>query len=711
MLNALRSPLRGQPSNTSFSRQPNATRVASDPLGGERDSLLLQSFSGGVGTNNGASLQRGVEVAFPNPMGGPSTTSSAVSSGGASSPPLLLTASSGGQLQQLAALIGVLCGIQRHHCLVVHEWDSHGDVVAGHTIPLACAVPQLVPVVEFIITRATKEEQLCTFLLHADTNHAMVDSHRRGPPAGGGNSSNQQGGGGALGNERGAQPPRGHYRFPSSTSSGAAESEDHGGNTTTFDLLGGGGQQSSGGGGGLQSGVPKVVFLYNICLASNAVQDAIMDLLVHSIITVNNTPRRVPQLRVVAFCGSEQLQYVPMHIRTSFLVSTYITSAALRTAQAFDNHGSVAAQLFSQRRCQEMYVSFAQLSGDLNAGSGRGVSSARHLNSHNNRTYASATAALPVNPLMVMMPSHHRFGEPPSLLDHVHVAPCVGRYFRHLLGVIRGSLSPVAIQGHGLLSKYDDMIDLLKALVWLLHFSDAAPDGVVGVRPSSSDAGSSKRLIVGPSEVQCLLPSLVTHHLHLPRKEWGLFCGKLGNSAVSADVLAPPVTELTQASAVAGMTAASFGSALVGGDTALQLRRQYLQNVGGMWSSAIGLPLVWSAEWDAVASSRRRPSHTTLDAQFQLGANTRRYSNTLPNAAEITRRPPLPHSAENSLHAATSDDALAMTARGASASHADGVGSFGSLPFDDGSSTSLTYTWCRHLVASTLRDRSDPPPG
>lgn len=674
MLQALRSPLRGPlPSSASFSRQPASAR---DTEG--RDSLLLQSFTINGNAAASQSLQR-VEGTFPNPMGGPSTSTSA-GAGGVSSPPLLLTASSGGQLHQLAALIGILCGIQRHHCLVVHEWGSSDDVQPGHTIPLACTVPQLVPVVEFIITRATREEQLCTFLLHADSNHTVVDSHRRGP---------------GSGVDRGGAAPRGHFRFPSNSTS--AETDDHTAaqNSTNFDLA-----QSSGA-GGLHSGVPKVVFLYNICQASRSVQSTLMDLLNHSIITVNNTARRVPQLRVVAFCGSEQLQFVPMHLRASFLVSTYVTAAGLRSAQASDAHGNVSSQLFSARRCQDLYLSFAASRSDIHAGSGRGGAGNAWQQHQRAAGFGSTTPSpLPRNQLLLMLPTHHSLGEPVTLLDYVYVAPCVERYLRHLLGVVRGSLSPVTSQAPGILSKYDSMIEVLKALVWLLH---------VPQDPSSHHTGgATERLMVGPTEVQCLLAHWVTHNLHMPRREWGLMCGDSGGSS---DVLSPPVNELTQVSAVAGMTAASFGSALGGADTAL--RRQYLQSgtaqPAALWSSAVGLPLMWSAEWDALAASRRHPTVGNAETMLsQLNQTQRRSSNTLPAGLD-TRRPPA--SSESSMRIAGSDELMATLRSGAASTRMERDVSFGALPFDDGSATCLPYVWCRHLVAAALRERSTPPPG
>ncbi|EKF31565.1 hypothetical protein MOQ_004596 [Trypanosoma cruzi marinkellei] len=220
-----------------------------------------------------------------------------------------------------------------------------------------------------------------------------------------------------------------------------------------------------------------VVCLQELSAASPQVLSALMDVLAFGLLRVGNTVKRVPSLRIVAFCDARTYAIaLPEHVRNAFALSTYMSALAMESAAVIQSADTQSSNVVNKRHMLE-----AMLSAD---------------------------------------------GE--DLIETVTLSGEVSRYLRHLLVILRGVMLVHSAPGCYVSTCISRMLRLLK--VFALLFAPAAHDRVgklhLSLRSTSSPSHRGTDLapitnfshvVVSPAHVMCLLCPMVAHLFSIRR--------------------------------------------------------------------------------------------------------------------------------------------------------------------------------------------------
>ncbi|CCW60141.1 unnamed protein product [Phytomonas sp. EM1] len=241
-----------------------------------------------------------------------------------------------------------------------------------------------------------------------------------------------------------------------------------------------------------------VVCLHGIMAASPAVLSVLTVVLSFGYVSHNRVTKMVPSLRIVAFCDHHMCAAVlPESIRACFALSTFLSGMVKDNAVILQSNNSKYSSIVNKYYMNEVIFS--------SAGS--------------------------------------------SLVETVTLTGAVSRYLRHLLEVVRGCLVMELASGPFIMRRVSKYITLLKTAAMLFmpneedlmrrtpgrwmsprvqgldvrancfHVSldtNANDSDLVSVNSSMVKPLSTlEHVVVSPTDVICLLPVFVTHHLTL----------------------------------------------------------------------------------------------------------------------------------------------------------------------------------------------------
>ncbi|RNF22907.1 40S ribosomal protein S24e [Trypanosoma conorhini] len=214
-----------------------------------------------------------------------------------------------------------------------------------------------------------------------------------------------------------------------------------------------------------------VVCLQELSAASPQVLSALMDVLVFGLLRVGNTVKRVPSLRIVAFCDARAYAAaLPECVLDAFALSTYMSALAMESAAVIQSADTQSSNVVNKRHMLEVMLS---PDGD-------------------------------------------------DLVETVTLAGEVSRYLRHLLVVLRSAMLVHSAPGSYVPTRVPRMLRLLK--VFALLFAPAAQDGLgklpLALRSTSFTTQRASavapitdfaHVVVSPAHVMCLLCPMVAH--------------------------------------------------------------------------------------------------------------------------------------------------------------------------------------------------------
>lgn len=220
-----------------------------------------------------------------------------------------------------------------------------------------------------------------------------------------------------------------------------------------------------------------VVCLQELSAASPQVISALMDVLTFGILRIGNTVRRVPSLRIVAFCDARVYASVlPEHLRSAFALSTYMSALSMESAAVIQSADAQSSNVVNKHHMLEV----------LQSADGK------------------------------------------ALVETVTLSGEVSRYLRHLVAVLRGAMLTHSAPGCHILAHLPDMLRLLKVVALLFAPSARARGGGphLSLRLASPTSHhlrdaepitSFAHVVVSPAHVMCLLCPMVAHRFTVQR--------------------------------------------------------------------------------------------------------------------------------------------------------------------------------------------------
>lgn len=598
------------------------------------------------------------------------------------------------QLQQLCTLTATCCCLPNGHLLVVTETES---VQPKQLLP---TTPRSVRVFEFKMTETTSREEFANFILRCDVS---------GPSAAiVGNAALSTN---AL--PRGNRMPPGHQRYPTGSSDTPDDLEDD-----NHMLI----SPSSG------NQAPIVIHVHNLLSSSRSMLSTLMDLMVHAQLCVGGAVRRVPNVRILGIVWAQEYALLPHYFRDAFVASIFLTSQAILSAQTFGAEGGTS--VVNKARLVEL------LTGVSSSGStpgGKSIVSSpvgpshQTISSGSTQVQSTLLGGIPASSSAPqqqpasqvsaggcasslhwaksdMMRFSPLFAVPSSkLLDAVHVATPVERYLRHLLSLIRGSLSPSSSQAMGLVGHYARFLEALKILTYLFF---PVNDDVIN--PPNT---APRRLLVNPTDISSITPFFTTHRIAISCLEWQSAAPANGPQQAmmlspggfdGANTLPPPSTSLTSANegAHSNLSVAPPPGALGGVTSAppssdARVATQVASAQNSTRSAAL---------WDAVTVTA-----SSLEVPCRLGGK----------GAEVDKH--LQYQIVDSSTTGQLNNAGAVWENSStiapSSANGKGLGISLTLNATDLKSSfrdshqMLSYDLCRQIVLLCIRERSLPPPG
>lgn len=102
----------------------------------------------------------------------------------------------------------------------------------------------------------------------------------------------------------------------------------------------------------------NIICLTGLAAATPSVQSALMDVLQFSVVRVGGEVRRVPSLRIVAYCDARVFATaVPEWLRAGFALSTYMSSFTMESAAVIQSTDSDESNVVNRRNMLEVMLS------------------------------------------------------------------------------------------------------------------------------------------------------------------------------------------------------------------------------------------------------------------------------------------------------------------------------------------------------------------
>lgn len=465
------------------------------------------------------------------------------------------------ECRQLYALVAICCCVRNTHLLVLHESPSLNT-------SMVTSMPKGPKYLDFRITTRTTGEDFCSFLVRAQlaaTTPPMIPSpiveNLYSPVSPGGDLGRQ----GRTGSVLASPPPH-----PNSSAS-------H------------------------RPGV-VVVCLHGIAEASDDVRSAIMDILTCEQVRSNRRAVKTATLRLVVFCNyKDYTRLLPESLRSAFALSTYVSALSSDSAVVLQTALVSTSNIVNKRFMLELMTApdGAELLETVTLSS----SVARYLRHLVLVVRGSAVTCLPpgtnilrwIPRWLVLLRAAAALFMPDEELLKSRSLP-----FRSAAMQVFGRASDYLLDRHATPtsrgsstlmypSRPTHPADRAEATVSRrVSLSDGGePVGYKATEPhtastscdaSSGEIKSLSHVVVSPSDVVCLIMSLITHHMTLPRE-----------FVPSSDVL----------EAINTMTTPNLGS--VAGTT--KLRQVYEPLLAAHVIHGRVMNIQDAGVWDAVAAS------------------------------------------------------------------------------------------------------------
>lgn len=242
------------------------------------------------------------------------------------------------ECRQLYTLVSVCCCVPNTHLLVLHESGYVNNSM------ITC-MPKGPKYVDFSITSRTTAEDLCGFLMRAEAAAA-------GSPHGAAGSV-----------EETSAFPRVTEEVYSPTSANSPKKSDRAEGQNSPSYSGGRNPESVGTPLTRSRVAPAqrqvvVVCLHGIAEASAPVQSALMDVLCFEQVRSHRRAMRVPTLRVVAFCSCRNFALLlPETLRAAFTLSTYVSTLSIESAVVLQTNNVASSNIVNKRYMLEVMSS------------------------------------------------------------------------------------------------------------------------------------------------------------------------------------------------------------------------------------------------------------------------------------------------------------------------------------------------------------------
>lgn len=503
------------------------------------------------------------------------------------------------ECQQLYALVCICCCLPKTHLLVLHEGESNNMVTS---------MPKGPKYVDYKITPRTTGEDLSSFLYRAElaagqaqqqqmqldtfADVAMQASRTYSPTT--------------------ARGSPGEDQIFSPASPSAASGDNVAPEAAPLRPV-----HSATSVAAAVSRPVVVVCLHGIAVASPAVRSVLMDSLTFAQVPYNRAAKAIPSLRIVAFCDYRAcIAILSEPLRAAFALSTFVSSLSMDSAVVLQSTDPRSSNVVNKEYMQEV------------------------MNTHDGL----------------------------SLVDTVVLSSAVARYMRHLLMTVQGSTLAELAPGSMLLRRTTFFYRLLKVAavlfmphddlftrrvnprmayrgagatatgsVWGDGFTSQPNSTTFGARraqsshaaavppatpvagsgaaeiafaPNKSDNGrvfSFSHVVVSPSDVICLIPAMVTHHLSLHRAVADVESRLLATRATMAGLVAPLISDI-----MTTRTERNAGAYQENGGNSATTRSGATNVVCEDGSAGCPAPGLWDARMASLALARR--PHTSVVA-------------------------------------------------------------------------------------------------
>lgn len=245
------------------------------------------------------------------------------------------------ECRQLYSLVSVCCCVPNTHLLVLHE--------AAHvSTNMITSMPKGPKYVDYRITARTTAEDFCGFLMRAEAAAS-------GPAHGGGGAADDFSAflreAEEVYSPMSSSPTHQASGDRADGKTGASYNAPRNGESITSPMVRGRGPPT-------QRQVVVVVCLHGIAEASAAVQSALMDVLCFEQVRSHRRAMRVPTLRVVAFCSCRNFALLlPETLRAAFTLSTYVSTLSIESAVVLQTNNVASSNIVNKRFMLEVMSS------------------------------------------------------------------------------------------------------------------------------------------------------------------------------------------------------------------------------------------------------------------------------------------------------------------------------------------------------------------